>query len=1085
MDYKVLLQYGIANSPGWFYDDLDIDALDEEQARELAEEIAISKREALGKSVIVSHVSEGDTLGLNNLRCNLCSLCLHPGQEMIKSSGSENPDILIISDQIYPGDEAVDEVVKNRGSFEKLLKEIGLDPTKVRYTSAVRCAARVHPLGNPGIPNDYHMHSCSTHLWDEIDKYRPRVLVPTGPISTKILDSREQKGGYITKKTVRDVPYFVIPTIHPYYYISNPYKNKGKFKSDLSLVHKLLSQLDAEPEDPECLLLRDEQALTDYIEEVLKAYNDGVIDRVAFDIETNAKPLWSRDLRITGFSLAYQSNRGVFVPVEHESLMLDEEYVSQELYRLNATVPFICQNAMFDSQGCLRRWGKPLKLIDDTLLGSYLVRGERDRGHGLKAQVCRLLPKFAFYEERVQEQVAIHGWGNVPLDVLQEYGAMDSIVTWRLNEHWNREIDANGLRFIYDQLIRSTHAFVEIGAQGNALDGDAFDEYYDIYEDYIRDLYVKLSRLELVKNWAIDYNSITPEEYTRDINEYEKASIERLRQEGNAIGKYRLNLRSSKQVASCLSGAIQLPVVSTTPTGNPSYGEDPLVDILEGLAKKKESLSESPGNEDAISFIAYQEYFIDLIRKIRKALKIRDSYWKSLKEYTYKEYAETGCCRNDAKFDSERVPIIHTGYKLFGTATGRLATKDPSLHVVPYNSDPKKCFVSRWYRRGGIFLCSDFSQLELRVLAAETNDENFKGAYAKGLDIHRYVASFIYDKPYDEVTDLERRYTKTQSFLLVYGGGPSSMAEQMNIPIERAKELFANYERQYPSLFVWIKKMHKMAHSLGYCKNLFGRRRQMICDKSDKGSVAKMERESQNSPIQGGGSDCCLLALLDIYDFLKDTSSRSNINGTVHDSILLDVYPTELYQVYLATREMMEFTLRGVPLKCDLSIGYSWNGQVSVDSQTLPLEEEMREKRQKTLEESNFDIEPQFTSLGLELQGKELDYDVTYDREKEVALFSVHGKYGDYKTLKKNCIDKIEGARAELLYTEKEIPSSSTKIMKGRPMESIEAGTVDMKTKFKARIITPLSRSIHDAFKDKLEEAKQRRTIDKFDFTGD
>lgn len=236
--------------------------------------------------------------------------------------------------------------------------------------------------------------------------------------------------------------------------------------------------------------------------------------------------------------------------------------------------------------------------------------------------------------------------------------------------------------------------------------------------------------------------------------------------------------------------------------------------------------------------------------------------------------------------------------------TGRLSSQNPSMHTIPYRSDVKKAISSIYKDRGGLYIMSDQSQLEIRVLAAVVErfygDSALAQAYRDGRDIHRYNASKVFAKPESEIVDAERRFAKTISFSLLYGSSEKSVAESTGRTPEEVHNLFEQFFDSFPGVRAYIKASHEYASTYGCVRTPIGRIKHVIgaLNREDRGAYSRACRQAQNAIIQSTGSDLSMRSINYADKYIRSHNMKSRVVAFVHDSITMDAHPTEWFESY-------------------------------------------------------------------------------------------------------------------------------------------------------------------------------------------
>ena len=272
---------------------------------------------------------------------------------------------------------------------------------------------------------------------------------------------------------------------------------------------------------------------------------------------------------------------------------------------------------------------------------------------------------------------------------------------------------------------------------------------------------------------------------------------------------------------------------------------------------------------------------------------------------------------------------LHTVYNQTVTATGRLSSSNPNLQNIPIRTD-----LGREIRRAFVpadsdhlILAADYSQIELRIIASLSQDENLLAAFNSGQDIHAATAARIAGIPIGEVTPDQRRAAKTVNFGIVYGISAFGLSQQLGIPRKEAAALIDNYFSSHPAMAAYIEQSKQFAREHGYARTLLGRRR-YLPDINSRNAAARTfaERNAVNMPIQGTSADMIKIAMIRIHDDLRRLHLRSRLLLQVHDELVFDLYRPEEEQLKeLVTRHMRDaLPLKGLPVEVSVGIADNW-----------------------------------------------------------------------------------------------------------------------------------------------------------------
>ena len=279
------------------------------------------------------------------------------------------------------------------------------------------------------------------------------------------------------------------------------------------------------------------------------------------------------------------------------------------------------------------------------------------------------------------------------------------------------------------------------------------------------------------------------------------------------------------------------------------------------------------------------------------------------------------------KLINPRTGHIHTSFNQALTATGRLSSSDPNLQNIPVRTDDgkeiRKCFIPE---DDCLFFSADYSQIELRIMAHLSEDENMMEAFREGHDIHRATAAKIWHVDIDKVTDAQRKKAKQANFGIIYGITTYGLAQRMDIPNGEAKELIEGYFRTFPKVQAYMEHAKEEARAKGYAETLFHRRRYLADINSRNATVRGFaERNAINAPIQGTEADIIKVAMVRIWERFKKEGIRSKMILQVHDELNFSVFPEEREQVErIVIEEMQNAYPLNVPLIADAGWGKNW-----------------------------------------------------------------------------------------------------------------------------------------------------------------
>ena len=270
---------------------------------------------------------------------------------------------------------------------------------------------------------------------------------------------------------------------------------------------------------------------------------------------------------------------------------------------------------------------------------------------------------------------------------------------------------------------------------------------------------------------------------------------------------------------------------------------------------------------------------------------------------------------------------IHTSFNQTITATGRISSTEPNLQNIPMRTELgrliRKVFVPK---DGYVFTDADYSQIELRVLAHISGDEQLIEAYRSDADIHRITASKVFHTPFEEVTDLQRRNAKAVNFGIVYGISSFGLSQDLSITRKEASEYIEQYFATYPKVKEFLDGQVEKAKETGYVTTIYGRKRPIPELKSSNFMQRSFgERVAMNSPIQGTAADIMKIAMIHVWEELRERKLSSRLILQIHDELLIETKREEAEEVArLLEEEMKKAAKLEVSLEADVHTGENW-----------------------------------------------------------------------------------------------------------------------------------------------------------------
>lgn len=277
---------------------------------------------------------------------------------------------------------------------------------------------------------------------------------------------------------------------------------------------------------------------------------------------------------------------------------------------------------------------------------------------------------------------------------------------------------------------------------------------------------------------------------------------------------------------------------------------------------------------------------------------------------------------------SNKTHRLHTAFNQKITATGRLSSSEPNLQNIPVRTERGRAIRSFFLPRDGyeLFLSADYSQIELRILAHLSKDENMISAFLNGDDIHKRTAAEVFNKPIEEISKEERRRAKAVNFGIVYGISDFGLSKDLGIKKAEAKEYIEKYFERFSGVKKYIDDMVKDARDKGYVKTMFNRRRVLPEIHSSNFNLRNnAQRMAMNTPIQGTAADIIKLAMIKTHDALKAANLKSRIILQVHDELVIETTKDEAEKVSETVKNIMENIVKlDVPLIVDINTGENW-----------------------------------------------------------------------------------------------------------------------------------------------------------------
>lgn len=668
------------------------------------------------------------------------------------------------------------------------------------------------------------------------------------------------------------------------------------------------------------------------------------------DFETNAEPIYNKSFKPTILSVTFQPGFGCSIPLDHFET---KKYTSKgwnwkkmlrkfgEEVIENPNVVKVAWNYKFDDQ-IFQKYNIYYRGVClDGMLAKYLLNEEKP--NDLKSMVRRYLPEYGDYEK--QDKFDKIPWDKKEMEPLCHYGCQDTDYTLRLMLFFEKKLIDLGLYNTYRNLIMTaSRVLTSVEKNGLYVDRAFNQELLDSYLPKIEAAKEAIYNLSKVKKFTKLYNQSKIEKYIAKLEEEienldPRVDKRKIQSREQKIANIRAGVFTTKKELELirpvsLGSSVDLPqlmyseegfnfeVIKKSDSGKPSTDEETLTNLR--LTVKK------PDSPKAV--------FLDSLLELRGLEKMYKTYIEGWHEKTQ---------------DDDR---LHGRFLIHGTTSGRLSSVEPNAQQIPKTSvDPniKKQLVAP---KGTLYIASDFSQAELRIMAHLSGDETYLNAFNSGQDPHLAIAATKYHVPYEEalkiyedenhpdhkIWKVRRKQAKQIAFGLIYGIGAKLLAVKLSDPKsgiivtpEEAQKEMDIFFGQHPKLKTFLKKQEKFLRKNGYLVSLFGRKRRLPqIYSSDRGEEAYALRLALNFPCQSAASDMCLFGSILIYYLMRQGKLPSTKSVClVHDANYQITKPEnintwsiyEMWQIYRnpLTKPYFGFQIDDVTMDMDFVIGRS------------------------------------------------------------------------------------------------------------------------------------------------------------------
>jgi putative DNA polymerase len=668
------------------------------------------------------------------------------------------------------------------------------------------------------------------------------------------------------------------------------------------------------------------------------------------DFETNAEPIYNKSFKPTILSVTFQPGFGCSIPLDHFET---KKYTSKgwnwkkmlrkfgEEVIENPNVVKVAWNYKFDDQ-IFQKYNIYYRGVClDGMLAKYLLNEEKP--NDLKSMVRRYLPEYGDYEK--QDKFDKIPWDKKEMEPLCHYGCQDTDYTLRLMLFFEKKLIDLGFYNIYRNLIMTaSRVLTSVEKNGLYVDRAFNQELLDSYLPKIEAAKEAIYNLPKVKKFTKLYNQSKIEKYIAKLEEEienldPRVDKRKIQSREQKIANIRAGVFTTKKELELirpvsLGSSVDLPqlmyseegfnfeVIKKNDSGKPSTDEETLTNLR--LTVKK------PDSPKAV--------FLDSLLELRGLEKMYKTYIEGWHEKTQ---------------DDDR---LHGRFLIHGTTSGRLSSKEPNAQQIPKASVDQNIKKQLVAPKGTLYIASDFSQAELRIMAHLSGDETYLNAFNSGQDPHLAIAATKYHVPYEEalkiyedenhpdhkIWKVRRKQAKQIAFGLIYGIGAKLLAVKLSDPKsgiivtpEEAKKEMDIFFGQHPKLKTFLKKQEKFLRKNGYLVSLFGRKRRLPqIYSSDRGEEAYALRLALNFPCQSAASDMCLFGSILIYYLMRQGKLPPTKSVClVHDANYQITKPEnintwsiyEMWQIYRnpLTKPYFGFQIDDVTMDMDFVIGRS------------------------------------------------------------------------------------------------------------------------------------------------------------------
>lgn len=782
--------------------------------------------------------------------------------------GSDTPKILVVGGVPTAEDMRKSRILSGtdgamlRSVMTKLQIDIGAD---VAYT----CVFDDQKFGSK--PKIDVVREATPALTERISEIKPTVVLALGAVAVTALQGHGGEIGKRRGKCTKLCESVILPMRHPGDVIRSP----DGFPDLITDIEKAMRIIDGadhtiQPPYENYHIVDSEETFDEFLNAIQKNLP------ISIDIETTGLDPWKGSI----LSLGISWRREEAYVIDCVWMNNADDRFRESLESIFYDSGVIMHNGQFDALW-LRSRGFDINLVFDTMLAHYLLDGRQD-GHSLKRLAADRYDAPAYEEGLAREAFSLDEW-KMPeyRDQVMLYNGADADYTLRLYQDLKKEMKEDGVSQIHDDiLIPAVTHFIRLRENGMLVDAEYLNDLGEKWDVEIAELEKKLKKFQ---------------------------------------GAEDMNLRSTKQVKEYLYDTLELtsmggkknaPVSAKLVSKSIAGVQDDTAQEFWRTSNVQKDLKSSSTGTYMLYWLAQQHEFPRLLVRHRILSKLKGAYCDGYKEI----------------MDSEN--RIRPQYKLHGTRTGRISSNKPNIHGMPRRKEIKRIFIAD---PGHVIISADYSQAEIRMVAHLAGDETLIAAL-DAQDIHREISKQMFNLtdeqldalPKEEIT-IKRRAAKTIAFGLIYGRSANSIAPQLDISADEAKDYMEKFFKMMPKVAIWLKRQKATAKIDHEVTSLYGRKRRFPIIAS-RSHLAEIQRQAGNMPVQSSVSDMTLLANMRIIANLEERGIMCKVWPHVHDGFYFQVRKEHEKIAVEVTRDQMHAVgfETDVNFKCEIETGESW-----------------------------------------------------------------------------------------------------------------------------------------------------------------